>query len=228
MSPRATPAVAWRAVRTTFTVIFSPWYLSHRSMVQLLNSADSDNNSETGTQLSTRDTMTGWWIERKIAELSFVGLTCALLAGVVAAAFSWQDLKDLSWPTKGLWYGSLIIDLTSICLATQQSLTLHRLSCYTNKCERVREMLSKSSSYQAHPSEAEVTQLYVWQTPIMLLNIGIVLFIIGLAIQIITDLSSTWSPADVKAFVLVMIATIFAASVYMSSSILLYSRIKDS
>ncbi|CEI67905.1 unnamed protein product [Fusarium venenatum] len=159
MSPRATPAVAWRAVRTTFTVIFSPWYLSHRSMVQLLNSADSDNNSETGTQLSTRDTMTGWWIERKIAELSFVGLTCALLAGVVAAAFSWQDLKDLSWPTKGLWYGSLIIDLTSICLATQQSLTLHRLSCYTNKCERVREMLSKSSSYQAHPSEAEVTQL---------------------------------------------------------------------
>ena len=59
-------------------------------------------------------------------------------------------------------------------------------------------MLSKPSSGPAHMTKPEETQLFVWQTSIMLLNVGIVLFIIGLAIQIVVNSSYQWSPGDVK------------------------------
>jgi hypothetical protein len=123
---------------------------------------------------------------------------CALLAGVVAAAFSWQGLNELAWLTKGLWYGSLIVDLISICLATQQSLALHRLCCHRDTCERVRNMPSRSPCLQTNILEPDYLQLYVWQASIMLLNIGVVAFITGLGIQVMANLSREYSPDDIK------------------------------
>lgn len=90
------------------------------------------------------------------------------------------------------------MDLTSICLATQQTLALHRLCCHDSKLEIIRQMLCKPTTNGAAKAEPRWTQLFLWQSAIMLLNIGIVLFLIGLVIQIITDLSEVYSHENKK------------------------------
>lgn len=122
---------------------------------------------------------------------------CALLAGVVSAAFSWRDLEKMFWTTKSLWYGSLIMDLTSISLAMQQSLAMNRLCCYSDRWKRIRLMLGKPKDVHGI-SKPRWTQLYVWQVPIMLLNIGLVLFLSGLIAEIFSHFESPLSHVDAK------------------------------
>ncbi|KAF4415027.1 hypothetical protein F53441_14675, partial [Fusarium austroafricanum] len=129
-------------VKRILQATFSPWFITYESMAQLLNASDMpDDRENSAVGPSSKDRLTTWWIERKLAELSFVGVTCALVAGVIAAAFSWRNLDNIAWGTKGLWYGSLVMVLTSICLATQQTLALHRLCCHGQKLQLVQQML---------------------------------------------------------------------------------------
>lgn len=102
-------------------------------------------------------------------------------------AITWQPPQP-SWLPTGLWYSSLVLDLVAICLATQQSVALNRLSCYKDGLSKIRFVLGHMQpSKDGRPEtwEPRRLQLYVWQTPIMLLNFSILLFIIGLSVMII-------------------------------------------
>lgn len=122
------------------------------------------------------------------------------MAGVISAAFSWQPVDQIPWATAGLWYGALLINLTSICLATQQGVSLNRLSGYSDSLSRIRNSLgSQTSQFAPVVVAPHWDQLYVWQTPIMLLNVSVVLFIVGIVILLFNSLGSVvWSDRVVK------------------------------
>ena len=81
------------------------------------------------------------------------------------------------------------MNLTSICLATQQGVSLNRLSGYGDGLSRIRRMLGSRADGLANSIAVPYwDQLYVWQTPIMLLNVSIVLFIVGVVIKLFDNL----------------------------------------
>jgi len=89
--------------------------------------------------------------------------------------------------------------LTSICLATQQGVALNRISGYANSLERLRAMLGTDSSPVSNSTTPNWDQLYVWQTPIMLLNVSVILFIVGLIIMVFDELArDLWSERSIK------------------------------
>lgn len=89
--------------------------------------------------------------------------------------------------------------LTSICLATQQGVALNRISGYVNSLERLRAMLGTDSSPASTSTTPHWDQLYVWQTPIMLLNVSVILFIVGLIIMVFDELArNLWSERSIK------------------------------
>ncbi len=115
---------------------------------------------------------------------------------MVGAAFSWKDPDQMFWATGGLWYGSLFMDLTCICLATQQAVAINRVSCYPDKDVKIREMLGVEGTNGIR--RPRWSQIFVWQTPVMLMYIGVLLFVAGLVIQFFAGLPSVWSPDNVK------------------------------
>lgn len=116
-------------------------------------------------------------------------MQCALLTGIVTAALSWQDSTTIHWVTHGLWYGSILINVTSIFLATQQSVTLNRLRCYQDCWQRIRRILGTG------PRPHKI-QLFVWQAPIMLLNFAAILFVIGLTVSFFSNMTMSRTRED--------------------------------
>jgi hypothetical protein len=106
----------------------------------------------------------------------------------VVQALTWPQAQTASDLPLGLWYSSLILSLVAICLATQQSVALNRVSSYKNYDFRIRSMLGhKVVSKDSDRGETWMPrklQLYVWQTPIMHLNFGILGFVFGLGIMV--------------------------------------------
>ena len=113
---------------------------------------------------------------------------CALITGAVVQALTWPQAQTPSQLPSGLWYGSLVLSLAAICLAMQQSVALSRLSSYNDYASRIRALLGqKLLSKDSDRGETWVPsklQLYFWQTPIMLLNFGILVFVVGLGMMI--------------------------------------------
>jgi len=113
---------------------------------------------------------------------------CALITGTVVQALTWSQVQTPSQLPASLWYGSLVLSLTAICLATQQSVALNRISSYKDYASRIRSLLGQEIVSQDDDKGKRWVprklQLYVWQTSIMLLNFGILLFVIGLGVMI--------------------------------------------
>lgn len=68
----------------------------------------------------------------------------------------------------------------------QQTVALHRLRSNQDGPRRVHSLLSHRQAGADHP---RYLQIFIWQTPVMLLNVSIVLFIIGLSILVYHDVS---------------------------------------
>jgi hypothetical protein len=106
----------------------------------------------------------------------------------VVQALTWPQAQTPSKLPLGLWYSSLVLSLVAICLATQQSVALNRVSSYKDSDSRIRSLLGKKVVSKDGDSGVtwvpRVLQLYVWQTPIMHLNFGILGFIVGLGIMV--------------------------------------------
>ena len=87
--------------------------------------------------------------------------------------------------------------LTSITTSTQQSILLHRMGSHTEGLNRLQDLLRSRNAVAGVPVKPRPTQLYVWQIPVNLLNVSIILFLIGLAIHIfataLTRDSKTWT-----------------------------------
>ncbi|KAH0543152.1 hypothetical protein FGG08_002497 [Glutinoglossum americanum] len=196
-------------------IVFAPWSATYGPIKSLLN-APSDPE---------KDYLTAAWRDRKLSELSFVGITCALMAGVISSSFSWQTVSQAPWSTTASWYGSLALDLAAICMATQQGVALNRLSCYVDGPARIRSLLGVPPAVATGTIYPRWSQLYVWQTPIMLLNFSIFFYTMGLAILVFDALiRGDRLDGEVKTAILFGTVGSFAALNYISCTFLLYKQ----
>ncbi|KAL8831671.1 MAG: hypothetical protein Q9170_005194 [Blastenia crenularia] len=153
------------------------------------------------TDTHEADKLTEKWADGKLKELNYVGVSSALVTGTIASAFSWYSIDDDPWTTEAFWTAALVLTLTAISLATQQTIGLSRLCSCENGWLKVRNLLGEENpSYrrierkpsflsrpQRHPENKirmKKSQLWMWQTPVMLLNFAILLFVIGLMISV--------------------------------------------
>jgi hypothetical protein len=105
----------------------------------------------------------------------------------------------------GCWYSALIFALTSVSSATQQAITLNRLSTYSNGLTRIRLLLAAETEseqaddgHDARHKRPSLLQLYVWQTPIMFLNFSILLYIAGLMALVFQVATQQWGNVHEK------------------------------
>ncbi|KAN0115325.1 hypothetical protein V8E51_004869 [Hyaloscypha variabilis] len=164
-------------------------------------------------------------------------LQCALITGAVVQALTWPQAQTASDFPLAFWYSSLVLSLVAICLATQQSVALNRVSSYKNYDDKIRSMLGhKVVSKDTDRGETwtpRYLQLYVWQTPIMHLNFGILGFFIGLGIMLFERIEgaeySGPVPKGLEPKALVIIGLVSGLSVlnYLFSTGVLYHRINS-
>ena len=112
---------------------------------------------------------------------------------------------------------ALLLALTAISLATQQTIGLNRLCSCENGLLKIRHLLGeKNPSYECHSARPYVgryqksaedrvrmkkSQLWIWQTPVMLSNFAILLFIIGLMISVFHRAAASrgdWSTGHIQ------------------------------
>jgi hypothetical protein len=104
-----------------------------------------------------------------------------LVAAVVSSAFSWPTIQTSPWTAKATFYATLFVSLCSVATASQQSIALNRYGRHPAGLKLLQARL-KQRSGSASGNKANFLQLYVWQMPVMLLNVSIALFLIGLVI----------------------------------------------
>lgn len=97
----------------------------------------------------------------------------------MSSAFSWPTLDSAPWTVKATFYAALLMSLGAIAAGSQQSIFLNR---YGKDPASLAE-LQRRFKDQAGDGVNHL-QLYVWQTPVMLLNISILLLIIGISILV--------------------------------------------
>jgi len=167
--------------------------------------------------------------------------SCGL--SVLLCTFTWDHVSDSVPIVRALWYSSLLLALTSLSIATQQGVTLRRLSSHKEGLLFVRMLLGRPKKLQHDAVEPRLAQLYVWQTPVMLLNFSIILAVLGLAVLIVDKAEkSGWSNADMqvqsrvlqlseayeaeslKILAVFGSAGVFAALNYLFSTVFLYRR----
>ena len=173
------------------SVKFVTWQSMYEPIDALLTAQDE----------AIRNRLTTVWRDCKINELTTVGYTVrifkvdnelqrnmltrlqsALVASVIASTFSWSQISSSPWTTRAVWYGSLILSMSSISVSTHQVITLHRIGSHPEALEKIRLILGKNVDGGAMKPRS--SQLYVWQIPVMLLTVSIALFIIGLVILV--------------------------------------------
>ena len=99
-------------------------------------------------------------------------------------------MQEAAWPIRSLWYTGLICTIGSISVATQQSISLYRFSATDRGLKRIRTILGGRQNGGGKWQPA-MSQVYVWQTPVMLLRFGIVLFLLGLLVLLWTVAPNT-------------------------------------
>jgi hypothetical protein len=128
----------------------------------------------------------------------------ALVSGVVASGFAWPGMVESSWTVKAIWYSSLILALTSICAATQQSVALYRLSSHPRGWIMIRRLLSNDPKNGSRGQlEPRLWQLYIWQIPVSLLNGSVYFFLAGLAVLLWNagrSVNLDWAKGETKVF----------------------------
>lgn len=174
---------------------FTPWQVQSEPLNHLFSLHDDDEIAKWTTR----------WSNEKIAELSVVSVTVspppqlcvnmraedyikgALIAAVIAGAFSWTRSTEIPWTSQAVWYSSLILALASVSTASQQSIGLYRLGSHPEGLRKLRILLGGPNQNRPRKS-----QLYIWQVAVMSLNVSVLLFLIGLAI-LLWDLALTSS-----------------------------------
>ena len=94
-----------------------------------------------------------------------------------------------------MWYCALLLALGTIATASQQAVMLTRLSSYTDGPERVCRMLGK---LEGGSWRARKLQLFIWQSPVMLQNGSIYMFIAGLVVLVWKVAMDQWSTDHLK------------------------------
>lgn len=145
----------------------------------------------------TQQERTRIWKDAKLAELHYFGLTSALIAASLSSAFSWNVYNELLPVVQALWFSALILVLTSIIIALQQTTALYRLSSNSDGMDSLRKSLGYLDGQQLKPRKLQV---FIWQTSGLLLNGSIGLFGIGLLLQIWIGYARTGQKIEVTIY----------------------------
>ncbi|KAK4499144.1 hypothetical protein PRZ48_009656 [Zasmidium cellare] len=148
---------------------FQAWLNTSSMIKDFVEAEDPDERARRGEK----------WRLQKQEELKYVGITSALIAGTVSASFSWSNVERAPTITLACWYSALLMILISITTATQQHNTLQKIASRSDSALRLQDLLKRRSA-PSKPATPDFMQHFIWQTPIMLLNIGIPLYIVGL------------------------------------------------
>lgn len=115
------------------------------------------------------------------------------MASLLCSAFTWPLANNTIWIVTALWYSGLVFIIASVATATQQSITLSRLTCLPDHDVRIRDMLG----YQKRPGTIEEARprsrprnvylprfgiTFIVQIPVMMLRFGIYFFLVGLGV----------------------------------------------
>ncbi|KAF2247983.1 hypothetical protein BU26DRAFT_393026, partial [Trematosphaeria pertusa] len=134
------------------------------------------------------------WRARKLTELQFISISCAILAAAVIGAFSWITIEEAYWLTHGFWHGSLVLSILGILLSASQATVLHILgplpspaktSRYHNAIQRYVPILLSRTSDGWKP---RMKMVFTWQCPMMFMAYSVCAFLAGLTILVCTPL----------------------------------------
>lgn len=137
-----------------------------------------------------RDELTMQWRDHKLAELNFIGIVGALLAGVLTSTGSWptvlQNGQESPWTVRTCWYTGIVFALFAVLTAAQQTLRLHRLSGHRDALANIRHYMGsrvkdREGGIVIKPRKFQV---YVWQSSVIFLTLAVVIMVIGMAILI--------------------------------------------
>merc|ERR1711981_807295 len=111
MLPRVYMALMW-----TLTLPYYRYFqVNTLSPIQRISKyASLPDEQDTVSRLLVR------WRTRKLEELRFITIACAVLAGAVIGAFSWTSIIEAYWLAQALWYCCLVLTILGILLAAQQ------------------------------------------------------------------------------------------------------------
>ncbi|KAF3047415.1 hypothetical protein E8E12_004575 [Didymella heteroderae] len=192
---------------------FAPWTITSSAMDNFIKSCGPGSDPQA--------TPCPNWRIGKLEELSTVNVTAALIAAVASAIFSWPTVAEAPWTAISAFYASLILSLATVASASQQSIALYRFGAHSQGLV----MLQKSLASGTNRGAASRLQIYVWQMPVMLLNISIMLLIVALFILIWDRAAQTidWT-GDMSIAVVTTFVGVFALSNYVVGAVALYKR----
>ncbi|KAF2667535.1 hypothetical protein BT63DRAFT_426397 [Microthyrium microscopicum] len=150
-----------------------------------------------------RDKLTEKWVDHKLQELNFIGIVGALIAGVLTSTGSWPTvLKNGTtqpWTVRACWYCGTILALSSVLIAAQQSIRLHRLSCHKRSNTSIRRLLRRRKPCNKTGCILpRKLQVWAWQLSVLLLGISVLAMISGMFILIWSGTGSIFPSEDVE------------------------------
>ncbi|KAI1159333.1 hypothetical protein F5B18DRAFT_655767 [Nemania serpens] len=179
------------------------------------------------------------WQDRKLYELQYVQVAGTLLSGAVIGCFSWNI-------GPAAWYCCLILSLFAILSSSTEAFIFSsmknslrpvplqsRLSMICNTENYPRQIGSFASnndsergkSTEPPPARCHIrwNMVFTWQAPIMLLSYGVVAFLVGITVYIVTPLYTNDQSLGGKPAAIFYLSTLIASgAVFVWSSFWAY------
>ncbi|KAI0892457.1 hypothetical protein F4806DRAFT_479831 [Annulohypoxylon nitens] len=145
------------------------------------------------------------WVKNMESHLNVTIITSSIVSSIMASAFSWASFSEGRGDSacihivKAIWYGAILISVSSIAAASQQITSIHRLNLFPDGYEMIHELLGESiqtpaSSINGRPViKLRLSQAFLWQIPVMLLNGSLYLFTVGLCILTYWDFTKSFA-----------------------------------
>ncbi|KAK3311775.1 hypothetical protein B0H66DRAFT_546142 [Apodospora peruviana] len=169
---------------------------------------------------------------RKKQEISFVRSAATLSAAAVIGAFSWPAITDAFWLATLLWQSSLWLSVFALISSAQDTLLeqipdrlldLDLSGAEVNALLRIVLKTSAETSDNDHPGNHLVADgwlIWVWQTPMMLMSLSWVAFLVGYALYIITPFINnrgTWTVHSTTAVISLIVGAGVVLNFYICS-----------
>ncbi|PSN64505.1 hypothetical protein BS50DRAFT_678595 [Corynespora cassiicola Philippines] len=217
MGVRPYGAYVFSYIRVLFPFHAAAWNATFEPIQRML---DEPNHAK-------RDELTAKWRDNAGTQLNTIVVTSALFAGVITAAYSWPVLARLDITSQttvmAIWYSALVFSLASIATSAQQSVALTRLGSHPEGLKKTRELLGNNLGAGWEPNKL---QLFIWQTPLSMLNTSVVMFMIGLVVLVWQSVSPAWTGNDIKVVTIFTLTLVYVSCLYLMSNYGIYYRIR--
>lgn len=145
-------------------------------------------------------------------SIELTHLLSTILSAAVIGCFSWSAVDDAYWLVAALWYGTLIMSIFAILLASSQAFIFSSLAPpsvglgsagdYTKYLDlilvvRDRQYVRRDrEQIPAHQRLPQAKMLFTWQAPMMLMGYSVIFFVGGLTVYVCTPLFRGTIPSD--------------------------------